>query len=203
MGDRSKHWEKVYETMDPAEVSWFEAEPRVSLDLIQASGMPKSGAIIDIGAGASRLSGALVEQGYSDVSALDLSEPALGAAAREMPKGTTVNWIVADARLWTPGREYDLWHDRAAFHFLTDPVDQEAYLDTLDRALRPGGHVIIGTFAVGGPEKCSGLPVQQYDADSLATRLGSAYRLIRSVIWDHETPFASLQRFHAGLFRKL
>ena len=114
MGDRSKHWEKVYETMDPAEVSWFEAEPRVSLDLIQASGMPKSGAIIDIGAGASRLSGALVEQGYSDVSALDLSEPALGAAAREMPKGTTVNWIVADARLWVPSREYDLWHRRQA-----------------------------------------------------------------------------------------
>ncbi len=159
--------------------------------------------MIDIGAGAGVLVAALAARGLTDLAALDLSETALAQARARLAGGPEVDWIVADVLGWRPARRYDIWHDRAAFHFLTDPADRQAYRATLAAALAPGGHAVLGTFAPDGPERCSGLPVVRYDADSLAAELGPGFRLIAAARDDHRTPAGALQRFQFGLFRKL
>jgi trans-aconitate methyltransferase len=154
---RQSHWENVYVTKGENEVSWFQETPAPSLELIGLAGAIRSSSIIDIGGGASRLADCLVSQGYHDVTVLDLSAAALASARSRMgDRANQVTWIAADVTTWEPSRTYDVWHDRAAFHFLTDPKDQAAYTTRLRRALRPGGHAIIGTFALDGPERCSG-----------------------------------------------
>src|SRR5579872_1306661 len=164
--EREKHWERVYSTKREREVSWFEENPAPSLDLIALAGARRQSAIIDIGGGASRLVDRLIVQGYEDLTVLDVSAAALAVAkARIGEKADRVHWLVADVTTWAPSRVYDLWHDRAAFHFLTDPADRAAYVARLRRALRPGGCAIIGGFAPDGPERCSGLPVARYDAE--------------------------------------
>src|SRR5437899_8332041 len=170
---RQRHWENVYATKGESEVSWFQETPALSLELIRLVGSIQNSGIIDIGGGASRLADCLVSQGYQDVSVLDLSAAALASArSRIGDNAKQVTWIAADVTTWEPSRTYDVWHDRAAFHFLTDPKDQAAYMARLRRALRPGGHAIIGTFALDGPERCSGLNVSRHDAGSLAATLG-------------------------------
>jgi SAM-dependent methyltransferase len=200
---RRNHWEGVYAAKGEKEVSWFQETPAPSLELLALVGAGRSSAIIDIGGGASRLADCLVAQGYEDVTVLDLSAAALASArARIGDKADRVTWIAADVTSWEPSRSYDVWHDRAAFHFLTDPRDQTAYVARLRRALRPGGHAIIGTFALDGPERCSGLVVSRYDADSLAATLGSGFELIDTRRHEHVTPWGATQKFQFSAFRR-
>jgi trans-aconitate methyltransferase len=200
---REDHWEKVYTTKSESQVSWFQETPAPSLELIALAGAVRSSAIIDIGGGASRLVDSLVSQGYEDVTVLDLSVAALASArSRIGDKANQVTWIAADVTTWEPSRPYDVWHDRAAFHFLTDQKDQTAYIDRLRRALRVGGHAVIGTFAPDGPERCSGLMVSRYDANSLAATLGYGFELIDTRRHEHTTPWGAMQKFQFSTFRR-
>jgi SAM-dependent methyltransferase len=199
---RTDHWENVYTTKADDSVSWFEQSPAFSLELIAATGI-KSAFVIDIGGGASRLVDTLVAQGHNQVAVLDLSAHALNIAKSRMGnEAETVEWIVGDVTSWTPADQYDIWHDRAAFHFLNAPKDQAAYAKTLHAALKTGGFAIIGTFALDGPEKCSGLPVTRHDSASIARVLGSNFPLIDERRYDHVTPGGDVQKFQFSTFRK-
>ena len=203
MPDRSTHWDNVYATKGETEVSWFQDSPAISLDMIRSASPDHGTAIIDIGGGASRLVDALLRDGYRDLAVLDLSANALEAARRRIgAAGSTVDWIVADVTTWQPPKTYDVWHDRAAFHFLTDPRDRAAYVERLRSAVAPGGHVIIATFAPDGPEKCSGLPVQRHDSASLAAELGPEFELVETRREVHHTPWDSTQAFQFSRFRR-
>jgi len=201
--DRHSHWENVYATKGERDVSWFQESPAISLDLIHATGVKADASIIDIGAGASRLVDALLDEGFEAVTVLDLSEKALARSkARLGARSAKVKWIAADVTAWQPAQAYDLWHDRAAFHFLTDADDRAAYAECVLRAVSPGGHVIIGTFALDGPERCSGLPIVRYDGPSLGRVLGPSFELIESRSHAHHTPSGSIQRFQFSRLRR-
>lgn len=199
--DRRAHWDGVYSSKGEADVSWFQDTPQPSLDLMKLVDVKPTDAVIDIGGGASRLVDHLIAAGYADISVLDLSAAALKQAqARLGQASSAVEWIVADASTWVPPRQYDIWHDRAAFHFLTQPDQQLLYMDRVRSALKPGGHVIIGTFAPDGPEKCSGLPVARHDAKSLSECLGSGFELLDTRGYEHVTPWTSTQKFQFSTF---
>ncbi|MCK9550468.1 class I SAM-dependent methyltransferase [Aquamicrobium sp.] len=203
MIERRDHWENVYLTKDEADVSWFEETPALSLDLLQSVGAKPSSSIVDIGGGASRLVDALLARGFRDLTVLDLSVEALAVARRRLGNhASAVEWVAADVTEWKPERRYDIWHDRAAFHFLTTQALQRAYVDRLERGLQDGGHAIIGTFALDGPEKCSGLPVARHDSASLATLLGEKFALVDARRHDHVTPMGTVQRFQFSTFRR-
>ncbi len=204
MFDRTSHWETVYTTKAEDQVSWFQENPAISLRLIGDAKASPASRIIDIGGGASRLVDALLKEEFRSLSVLDISAHALEAAKKRLGAASAkVDWIVADVTKWTPTKTYDIWHDRAAFHFLTEPADRDAYIDRLRSATAPGGQVIIGTFALDGPEKCSGLPVQRYDSRSLAEVLGSAFELADSHTETHRTPWGSTQSFQFSRFRRV
>jgi trans-aconitate methyltransferase len=168
--NRLAHWQQVYTDKDEQKVSWFEAVPQVSLELIRATGAGRDAAIVDIGGGASRLVDALLDDGFSDVTVLDVARQGLAKAqARLGARANRVHWLTADATIWQPQRSYDVWHDRAALHFLTAPEERAAYFERLNRAVMPGGHVILATFAPDGPDRCSGLPVLRYDPTPAGT----------------------------------
>jgi 2-polyprenyl-3-methyl-5-hydroxy-6-metoxy-1,4-benzoquinol methylase len=203
MFDRSAHWEGVYASKSEKEVSWFQENPAISLELIKQTHAVPESAIIDIGGGASRLVDALLHDGYRDITVLDLSAQAFEQAKKRIgPDSANVEWIVADVTKWKPGRQYQVWHDRAALHFLTEADDRRAYLGCLRSALAPGGQVIIGTFALDGPEKCSGLPVQRYDSKGLAELLGASFELAETRSEMHRTPWNSNQAFQFSRFRR-
>jgi len=201
--DRQSHWENVYTTKGEAEVSWYEDTPELSLELLREAGLIPSMSVIDIGGGASRLVDALASGGQTHMSVLDLSAAALATAKSRMEDSERVQWFVSDVTAWTPDREYDLWHDRAAFHFLTATDDQQAYVRVLSNALKHGGRAIIGTFAPDGPEKCSGLPISRYDADTLQSVLGQQFRLVATRRHEHATPWGAVQKFHFSTFEKI
>jgi SAM-dependent methyltransferase len=202
--ERRTHWENVYATKAENEVSWFEETPAASLELIQATGVRKNAAIVDIGGGASRLVDALLHEGYSAVTVLDISEHALAAAkARLGDNQAVVRWIAADVTTWAPATTFEIWHDRAAFHFLTEPEDRRAYVARVLNALRVNGHLIIGAFALDGPERCSGLPVHRYDAASLGEILGPPFEFVEARPHKHLTPTGREQRFQFSRFRRL
>lgn len=204
MSDRSTHWQTVYKTKGENEVSWFQENPATSLRLIADAKASTGSAIIDIGGGASRLVDALVGRGFQSLAVLDISAAALATAkARLGASGDTIDWIISDVTQWCPAKRYDIWHDRAAFHFLTDAADKSAYVDRLKSAVVPGGQAIIGTFALDGPEKCSGLTVQRYDAKSLADTLGSAFELADHFTEAHRTPSGAIQHFQFSRFRRI
>ena len=201
--NRTAHWQNVYTSKGENEVSWFQDNPAPSLELIDLTGVSHDAALIDIGGGTSRLVDALLDRGFGSVTVLDLSTAALDTAKVRLGKrADDVRWIAADATQWQPDRVYDLWHDRAALHFLTDPVDVAAYITRLKAATAAGSQVIIGTFALDGPEKCSGLVVQRYDSGALATALGSQFNLIDTRRHEHTTPWGSVQRFQFSVFRR-
>lgn len=200
------HWEDRYDCTRPEELSWFEARPDLSLDLITERVGPDAG-VIDIGGGASRLADCLLARGYVDVSVLDISTTALAKAQERMGgQAAQVAWIAADITAWTPPRLYDLWHDRAVFHFLTDAGGQRAYLTAMAEALRPGGHAIVMSFAEDGPESCSGLPVRRYApeemAETVADLVPGAFRPDGAGRFTHVTPTGAEQRFQYSLFRR-
>ena len=202
MAEDPNRWEGVYQNKQEAETSWFEDHPQISLDLIAATGVGTDAAIVDVGAGSSRLVDCLLEQGFRAITALDLSQTALAQTQARLPDDAPVEWVVGNVLDWQPSRRLDIWHDRAAFHFLTEFADQDAYLEVMNRALLPGGYAIIGTFAPDGPASCSGLPVARYDGALLSKRMGAGYQMKMSLLHDHRTPWGSAQRFHFGLFRK-
>jgi len=158
---------------------------------------------VDIGGGASNLVDHLLARGFTRITVVDVSDAALGVARNRLGRlGEGVRWLVADVRQLDLGEQVDLWHDRAVFHFLTTPIDQDAYLRALRRAVRPGGHVMIATFGLRGPQECSGLPVERYDADKLARRLGAGFQQRRVIEKQHITPSGVTQEFTFGLFRR-
>ena len=200
---RQAHWQNLYTKKRENEVSWFEENPAPSLELIAQVGATPASAIIDIGGGASRLVDNLIDRDFEDVTVLDLSEAALEAAkARLGSRAAQVHWIVADATVWEPLKAYDIWHDRAAFHFLTDDRDRVAYVTRLERALKVGGYAIIATFALDGPERCSGLSVVRYDPASLGQTLGPSFQLVDTRRHSHATPWGSDQSFQFSVFRR-
>jgi trans-aconitate methyltransferase len=201
--DRQGHWDATYSARGEAGVSWFEDRPTTSLELMMEIGATPSSSIIDIGGGASRLVDALVDAGWQSVAVLDVADVALAAAkARLGSAAGQVQWIVADVTQWAPDGTFDIWHDRAAFHFLVDPADRAAYVERLRSAVKPGGHAIIATFAPDGPERCSGLTVQRYDAASLAATVGAPFELVRARQHTHSTPWGSVQSFQYSLLRR-
>jgi 2-polyprenyl-3-methyl-5-hydroxy-6-metoxy-1,4-benzoquinol methylase len=200
---RKAHWENVYTSKGEKEVSWFQENPAPSLELIALAGLSADAAIIDIGGGASRLVDSLAAQKFERLTVLDLSKAALDAASKRLgDKRADIEWVVADVTTWEPSQTYDLWYDRAAFHFLTDQADQSAYVERLKKAVKSGGYVIIGTFALDGPERCSGLPIVRYDAASLSAILGPDFQLIDARRHDHATPWNAVQRFQFSMFRR-
>ena len=200
---RQAHWDSAYATKGEKGVSWFEDVPVLSLDLIRQLGATAQSSLVDIGGGASRLVDALLRDGMRDVAVLDLSATALDAAkARLGAAADDVEWIAADVTVWETKRVYDFWHDRATFHFLTEPDNRSAYIERLHAALKPQGYAIIATFAPDGPERCSGLPVSRYDSATLAGVVGPPFRLVDQRRHVHTTPWGSTQAFQFSVLQR-
>jgi len=195
--DRKQHWENVYRTKRPSEVSWYQVEADVSVRLIQEVAPERSAPILDVGSGTSVLVAQLVAAGYDDVTVLDISGAAIAAAqARLGPSAARIRWIEADildAQL--PDSRYQVWHDRAVFHFLTEPADRAKYVAQVRRAVPPGGHALVAAFAEDGPTRCSGLDVMRYSPASLHAEFGAGFRLVKSERDEHRTPGGSTQMF--------
>jgi SAM-dependent methyltransferase len=199
--NREAHWDTVYRTKQSHEVSWFQQEPAQSLRLMAASGLSATSCVIDVGGGDSRLVDRLVDLGLTCVTVLDVSAAAIERArARLGSKGEHVRWLEADVTGEWSVPPVDIWHDRAVFHFLIDPVDRHRYLAHLRATLKPGGSAIIATFSLDGPERCSGLPVRRYSPESLAAELGADFRLVESASELHSTPTGSTQSFQYSRF---
>lgn len=198
------HWEEVYATKSPTAVSWFQPHAALSLQLVEQTGVPKDAGIIDVGGGASTLVDDLLDAGYSNLTVLDLSDAALAASrARLGSRADAVHWLVGDiTQITLPEQAYAVWHDRAVFHFLTTEPQRDAYVAAVMRAVKPGGHVIVATFAEDGPEKCSGLPVARYSAQGLHAQFGNPFTLLRQQREEHHTPFGTVQQFIYCLCRK-
>ncbi len=191
------HWEKVYSTKPTNAVSWFQPHADLSFDIIKASGVAPDAAIIDVGGGASVLVDDLLDHGYSNLTVLDLSAAALAAAQKRLgSRASRVQWIEADiTKANLPARQFDVWHDRAVFHFLTNPEDRAAYVRVVFNSVKPGGHVIVATFAEDGPAQCSGLPVMRYSADELHAQFGESFALLNHQKETHHTPSGTEQQF--------
>lgn len=194
--NRKEHWNQVYQTKAPDDVSWFQARPASSLKLVEAAGIGKDERIIDVGVGASVLVDFLLDAGFTKLAVLDISAAALEHAKQRLgPRAGRVEWFEADVTAFSPPRQFKLWHDRAVFHFLTDQADREKYVQKLKRTVTPHGHVIIATFAIDGPAKCSGLDVARHDANSICAALGAGFHLMEQVDESHVTPWSSEQKF--------
>ena len=194
--NRKEHWNQVYATKVQEDISWHQAKPAISLRLIEAAGVSKGEPIVDVGSGTSMLIDCLLDAEFNDLTVLDISGAALEQARNRLgARAAQVTWIEADVTTFQASRPFRLWHDRAVFHFLTDPADQRKYVLGLEGALPVGAQAIIGTFAIDGPEKCSGLPVARYDAARLQQVLGEAFRLVDQADETHVTPWQSEQRF--------
>jgi 2-polyprenyl-3-methyl-5-hydroxy-6-metoxy-1,4-benzoquinol methylase len=195
--DTQTHWDHVYQTKSAGHTSWYLPHLHTSLDWISAAAPDRSASIIDVGGGESTLADDLLALGYRNITVLDLSEAAITKSQHRL--GSTanqINWLAADITTAAlPPRSYDLWHDRAVFHFLTDPAQRRAYARQLASCLRSSGHAIIATFGPEGPQRCSGLPTNRYNAASLLQELGPDFRISKSAVLDHHTPFGTTQQF--------
>jgi len=202
--NRKEHWNTVYTTKAPDEVSWHQVCPEVSLGLIERAGIAKDAGIIDVGGGASTLVDHLLEAGYLRLAVLDISHVALEHARTRLgEKAVRVEWMVADVTEFAPPHSFALWHDRAVFHFLTDAADRRKYLEALRRTVPPGGQVIIAAFTPHGPEKCSGLEVCRHDAASVCAELGAEFELLEHMEETHRTPWDMEQAFGYYRFRRV
>ncbi|MBK8885445.1 MAG: methyltransferase domain-containing protein [Saprospiraceae bacterium] len=202
--DRKNHWENIYNTKELKDVSWFQVRPETSLDFFKQFNVPTTAKIIDIGGGDSLLVDHLLDLGYQDISVLDISESAIERAkVRLGQKAQNVKWIVADAATFVPTEQYDFWHDRAAFHFLTEENEISNYLETAQKSINPKGILVIGTFSEQGPKKCSGIEIKQYSETSMTDRLKIFFEKIKCITVDHITPFDTIQNFVFCSFKKL
>ena len=203
MENKSAHWEHVYETKGPAEVSWTQDIPQTSLDYIKECQLSKDANIIDIGGGDSKLVDFLLEEGYRNITVLDISKAALEKAQQRLgAKAALVKWIVQDITTFSPEMTYDCWHDRAAFHFMTTPEQIRQYLSVAAAHVKKNGYAIIGTFSEQGPEKCSVLPVTRYSENALTDTLQLHFEKIKCITENHTTPFNTTQNFLFCSFRK-
>jgi len=195
--DLDAHWERVYETKRIDEMSWFRPHLDTSLELIERTGRPVETSVLDVGGGASTLADDLLERGYRDVSVIDVADAALAAARERLgARGAFVTWIQGDVRrLALPRARFNVWHDRAVFHFLTEPADRARYIEQVRHALASDGHVIVATFGPEGPQRCSGLPTSRYDADSLRDAFGNGFELVETRLEQHRTPSGRQQQF--------
>ncbi len=199
--DNKGHWETVYETKTSDQVSWTQEVPKTSLEFIGSLNLEKSARIIDIGGGDSKLVDFLLEDGFENITVLDISEKALERAKERLgSKADLVNWVVSDITAFEPNTTFDVWHDRAAFHFLTTTEQIEKYMTTARNSVT--GYLTIGTFSENGPKKCSGLDIKQYSEETLTAELQNGFEKIRCITEDHTTPFDTTQNFLFCSFRK-
>ena len=191
------HWEKIYGTKDATQVSWFQQHPELSVQFIKETRVDKTGQIIDVGGGASTLVDDLLANGYENVTVLDISMAALQVAKQRLGSlASRVKWLEADiTQVTLPYRFYDVWHDRAVFHFLTHAEDRARYVKAVQHSVKTGGHVIVATFGLEGPLRCSGLEVVRYSADSLHEEFGDDFELVDTTNELHQTPFGTEQKF--------
>lgn len=203
-GSQRTHWEGIYEKRAPTELSWYQERPGPSWQLFQYAQVPRDARILDVGGGDSRLVDFLLDQGFTHLTVLDISETAIARAKDRLgARGHGVRWIVSDLRDLAPETvACDVWHDRAVLHFFTDRADVEAYAATAERALSPNGKMIVGTFTENGPEKCSGLTVQRYSEESLSECLSSRFERMKCIRDDHHTPSGTVQPFVFCVFRR-
>lgn len=202
--DKKAHWEHIYSTKALNEVSWYQPKPMESLMFVEEFGLQKDSKIIDIGGGDSLLVDHLLDRGFTHITVLDISAAAIERAkARLGEKAARVNWIVADAAQFRPQERYDFWHDRAAFHFLTEQADVDQYLTAVKNGLNENGVLVVGTFSESGPTKCSGIQVKQYSEASMTQLLEGQFSKIRCIESQHKTPFETIQNFVFCSFRPL
>lgn len=203
MTDFKTHWDQAYTTKTPTGVSWYQPHLAKSLELIRRAAPNDTASIIDIGGGASTLPDSLLQAGYADVTILDISAAALARSQERMGHDSNrIKWLVADMTCWAPDRGWDVWHDRAVFHFLTEKPAQDQYIAALQAGTHVGSTVIISTFALDGPVQCSGLPVQRYSSEILAARIGAPFRLVDQEAERHTTPGGSNQNFSYTVLRR-
>ena len=199
-----EHWRTVYATKGSQAVSWFQAVPEPTLAAFDRLRVSPGMAVIDVGAGASCLADALLDRGFTDITLLDIADSALEASRSRLgPRAGQIQWQVADVRDWRPTRRFDVWHDRAVFHFLTESAGRDQYRRALAEATHPGSIVILATFALDGPEQCSGLAVRRYDAEGLAAELGAEFTLREQWLEQHETPWGAKQSFQWAAFERV
>ncbi|MBK6784466.1 MAG: class I SAM-dependent methyltransferase [Saprospiraceae bacterium] len=202
--DRKKHWENIYQTKELQEVSWFQPTPETSLYFFKQFSVPAITKVIDIGGGDSFLVDHLLDLGYQDISVLDISASAINRAKHRLgDKAKNVKWIEADVTTFVPIEKYDFWHDRAAFHFLTDEQEISNYVETARQNINPQGVLVIGTFSDQGPKKCSGIEIKQYTETTLTRRFNKFFEKSECITVDHKTPFNTMQNFVFCCFRKL
>ena len=201
--DRKNHWENIYQKNDLKDVSWYQPRPETSLNFIRQLNVPIKAKIIDIGGGDSLLVDHLLDLGYQDITVLDISETATHRAQKRLGnKGKKVKWIHEDASLFIPPEKYDFWHDRAAFHFLTEETEISNYIETAHAYIKQSGIMVIGTFSDQGPKKCSGIEIKQYSENSITARFNKFFNKIKCITVDHKTPNNTIQNFVFCSFRK-
>lgn len=194
--DKKKHWDNIYRTKELKEVSWYQPIPQLSINFIEKTHLEKNAAIIDVGGGDSFLVDHLLKLGYTNLTVLDISEAAIERAKQRLgEKAKEVKWVVSDILDFKPETNFDLWHDRAAFHFLTDEKEIKKYVEIASQNIVQKGHLIVGAFSENGPKKCSGIEIAQYSPDKLNHYFGNLFELIESEITDHSTPFNTTQNF--------
>ena len=195
------HWDTVYKTKNPGQLSWTQQIPKTSLDFIHSFGLTKTAKIIDIGGGDSKLVDYLLDEGFQNITVLDISAQALEKAKQRLgDRAGKINWIVSDITEFQPNTTFDVWHDRATFHFLTTSDQIAKYIDTARNSVT--GFLTIGTFSENGPEKCSGLPIRQYTDEKLITEFQNGFDKIKCVKEDHKTPFDTIQNFLFCSFKR-
>lgn len=201
--DKKQHWETIYETKELENVSWYQPKPQPSIDLIEKHAKSKDDSIIDIGGGDSFLAENLLDLGYTNITVLDISEAALERAKLRMDdRASQISWVVSNILDFNPSHKFDVWHDRAAFHFLNQKEEVEKYVEIANKAISESGAVVIGTFSVDGPLKCSGIEITQYSEATLEQTFKVGFDLISTFRLDHPTPFDTTQNFVFGEFKK-
>lgn len=201
---RKKHWENIYQTKEFENLSWYEPVPETSLNFLKQSNIQKDAKIIDIGGGDSYFADNLLRQGYTDITVLDISENALQKAKKRLgPDASKIKWIVADAATFKPAEKYHFWHDRAAFHFLTEEEEINHYIQTVQESIEPEGIFVLGTFSKEGPEKCSGISIKQYSESEMTNRLKKYFQKVKCISMEHHTPSGKIQSFIFCSFKKI
>ena len=201
--DKKSHWDNIYENRQPDEVSWYQAIPTISLDFVKLAKLPKTANIIDVGGGESLFVDYLLDAGYKNITVLDISDAAIRHARQRVGDNAKhINWIVSDVVDFEPEEKYDFWHDRGTFHFLTSEDDIQKYITLLRTAVKPKGHVVIGTFSDSGPQRCSGLEIHQYSEDLMERQFESYFTKVASRREDHITPYHTVQNFLFCCFKK-